>query len=279
MTKDIAVAAISNQFGCSLADMAVIGDEGNDLPMLTLEGIALAGAPSNASPQVKDVLRFQQNSYISPHKVGDGFFDIYARAAKQRLKVVVTDRDGVLKAGDKVHWGPKFGELAQCMGGNLPYVYVVTASSKTQNDKFREEYGLDERLSGNFFVRNHPWMLFAEGGAVQVNVLTDKTRNYAGQLNPELFAKMKGPFESGVKDMIDSALPMFDLTWTEDYDNQRGMVYHVKDKVAMVCFNVPRAFKDGTPYRDSPESEDYRDMVTQAMIDTAERLEMPYRLF
>ena len=280
MTKDLAVKAISLQTGYSFAEMAVVGDDLNDIPMLTLEGIALAGAPSNANHKVRAVLNSQPNGYVSDFEVCDGFFDIYRHATDLGVKVLVTDRDGVLKSGSRVHWGSEFGELAKKMGGSLPYVFVVTSSSKTQNDKFREEYCLDERLAVNLHVRNNPWLLFAEGGAVQVNVLTGNIRNYARQLSPELIEKMKGPFESAVKDIIDSNLPLFGLTWTQDYDNQNGMVYHVTDKIAMVCFNVPRTFRNcATTYRTSPESEAYRDMVTQAMIETAERLNIPYDFF
>jgi len=285
MTKDWAVRAIQQQFGCPLSDIAVVGDEANDLPMLTLDGLALAAAPSNAGDAVLSALESQVNGYVSPFKVCDGFFDIYELAAAKGVKAVITDRDGVLKQGSRVEWGPEFAEIARHMGAHQPYrdqpyIFVVTASGKSQNDKFRQEYGLDRRLAGNLAVQANPWLLFAEAGGVQVNVLTEEVRSHAGELFPELLTMMKGPFERVVREVVDRALPSFGLEWSDDYDDQDGKVYHVDDKLCAACFNIPRRFSDGkTPYRGSPDALRFSNMVADAMVETAERLSIPYGLF
>ncbi|MBW2966909.1 HAD hydrolase family protein [Candidatus Woesearchaeota archaeon] len=279
LTKDQTVKDVAEEFGCPLDEIAVVGDGSNDLPMLTMEGLGLRGAPANAEQKVKEALEKLDNSYISPRAVCDGFFDIYQKAIEKGIKVVVTDRDGVLKAGSQVHWGPDFAKLALEMGGDKPYVVVVTAASHAQNVKFMEEYGLDGRLHSNPHVRAHPYIMLAEGGAVHVNVLTGGTRNYVSKISPELLALMKGKFEQEVRKLIDAQLPSLGLTWTKDYDDQMGKVYHVEDKQCMVCFNVPRTFTDGRPYRKSPESAKLRDVFVDAMVEVAEKLGMRYEFF
>ena len=184
-----------------------------------------------------------------------------------------------LKDGDKT-WGSDFAKIARVMGqeGN-PYVVILTGSSYQQNLPFMREYGLDNRLEANSKIKDYPYLLLAEDGAIHINVLTGETRNYVQDIQPELLRILKTEFEPRVKSKIEEKiLKEFNLEWSGDYNDQTGKVYHVQDKLSMVTFSVPRYFSDGKPYRKSPESERFRDSVIVIMIDTAEELKMPYEI-
>ena len=53
VTKDNAVRGLQNTTKIPLEQLAVIGDEVIDIPMLSIEGIGLAGAPGKCAGQSK----------------------------------------------------------------------------------------------------------------------------------------------------------------------------------------------------------------------------------
>lgn len=52
MTKDRAVEASLRESGIPSGQVGAIGDSVNDLPFLTLPGLAVCAAPANAQPEV-----------------------------------------------------------------------------------------------------------------------------------------------------------------------------------------------------------------------------------
>lgn len=279
ITKDRALEGVSRYFGWPLEKIAMIGDEVTDLLLLTKQGLGLVGAPANAQKRVIETLKFLRNGFVSSLEVFDGFLDFYNVATKLGIQLVMSDKDGVLKDGD-ILYGQRFRELALEMGKNgKPYVVVLTGSSCEQNASFMEKYGLDERLSSNHRIIDYPWLLLVENGAIHINVLTREKRNYVKDISPELLKSLKGDFESEVRKRLDSeVLPEFSLGWSESYEDQKGRVYHAKEKLSMVTFNVPRAFSDGRPYRKSDEAERFRTRTMQVMEEVASRLDLPYQI-
>jgi len=279
-TKDEAISGISKRFGIPLEEIAAISDEVGDIPFLKTPGLCFVGAPTNAQDRVKETLSSMENGYVSSLKVYEGFKDFYSRAEKKGAKLVISDRDGVLKEGSNMQWGEEFRKLALEMGQpSKPLVSVLTGSSYNQNLDFMKKYGLDERLRVNPEVEKHPHLLSVEGGAIHVNVLTGELVNYVAYINPGLLKVLKGEFERKVKERLEKeVLPALNLGWSKNYDDQTEKVYHIEDKLSMVSFNVPRKFKDGTPYRESPEAEQFRNMTIKIMEETAQKLNTPYEI-
>jgi 3-deoxy-D-manno-octulosonate 8-phosphate phosphatase KdsC-like HAD superfamily phosphatase len=279
LTKQESVSGIIRCSGFPLEKIAAIGDEVGDLPLLTKQGLGFIGAPANAQSPVKDFIKNKDNGYLSSQEAFFGFADFYNEATKREIKLIISDKDGVLKDGDKT-WGSDFAKLAMQMGQKKnPYVVILTGSSYQQNLSFMKEYGLDNRLESNLKIKDYPYLLLAESGAIHINVLTGETRNYVADIQPELLKVLKKEFEPRVKSKIEEkVLPECGLIWSDKYEDQTGKVYHVKDKLSMVTFGVPRYFSDGKPYRKSPESEIFRDGVIGVMVEIAEELKMPYEL-
>lgn len=279
LTKDCVVEGVARYFGGRLEEIAAIGDELIDLPLLTTPNLGMAGCPDNAQKGVVDTIR-GINGYVSPERVFDGFADFYKRAGEAGIKLIISDKDGVLKEGGNTQWGDEFRNLALEMGQDgKPYVVVLTGSSHQQNLPFMKEYGLDERLSVNPAVKEYPYLLLCENGAIHLNVLTGETRNYVADISPELLNVLKGRFESRVKKKLElEVLPFFAFEWTNDYNDQRGKVYHVQDKQSMVTFNVPREFSNGTPYRKTSHADMFRERVVEKMEEVAIELGLPYEV-
>jgi len=277
LTKQESVSGIVKYSGFSLEKIAAIGDEVGDLPILKKQGLGFIGAPANAQQPVINFIKNSGNGYFSSKEAFFGFVDFYNEAIKRKIKLVISDKDGVLKDGDKT-WGSDFATLAMKMGqGGNPYVVILTGSSYQQNLPFMKEYGLDNRLVNNSMIKDYPYLLLAESGAIHINVLTGETKNYVEEINPSLLKILKSEFEPKVKSKIEEkVLQECNLIWSDDYNDQKGKVYHSKDKLSMVTFNVPRYFSDGRPYRKSPESEKFRDSVISIMVDVADELKIPY---
>jgi 3-deoxy-D-manno-octulosonate 8-phosphate phosphatase KdsC-like HAD superfamily phosphatase len=280
LTKARALDGVARYFGCSLEEMAMIGDEITDLSILTRSGLGLAGAPSNAQERVKDTVRGLRNGFVSQGEVFDGFLDFYREAERLGIRLVISDKDGVLKDGSNLY-GERFREqVALNMGRNgKPYVVVLTGSSYEQNVQFIEQYFPSLRLGANPMVVDYPWLLLAESGAVHINVLNGTRRNYVRDICPDLLRRLKGEFEAGVRQRLDAeVLPEFGFGWSSNSEDQRAKVYHASEKLSMVTFNVPREFSDGKPYRKSEEAKKYRSKVMRIMEQEAISLELPYEI-
>lgn len=279
LTKGEVVDGVVRYFGGRLEEIAAIGDEIIDIPLLTTPRLGMVGCPANAQQGVIDAVR-RINGYVSPERVFDGFRDFYRRASVAGIKLIISDKDGVLKEGENTQWEKDFRNLALEMGQDgKPYVVVLTGSSHQQNLHFMREYGLDERLSVNPAVKRYPYLLLLENGAIYLNVLTGETKNYVANISKELLKVLKGEFERRIRRKLETeVLPFFGFEWGSDYNDQRGKVYHVQDKQSMVTFDVPREFSDGTPYRKTRQSDMFRDRVIEKMEEVATELGLPYEV-
>jgi len=277
LTKDRALDGIVGFSGIPLSKIGFIGDEELDIPLLTVSGLGLVGAPSNAQERVKQIVQKQPNGFVSSQEVYEGFLEFYGRASGLGLKLVISDKDGVLKDGGETRWGNSFRNLAMKMGQDQrPFVCVLTGSSVSQNQSFMQKYGLDLRLGENPKVQEYPDLLLVENGAIHVNVLTKETRNYVKEISPDLLGALKNDFEPEVKVRLKrEVFPEFGFSYTDVYGGQVSEVYH-GEKQSMVTFNVPRQLVNGKYFRKSKEAESYRDQVVEVMEGVAEELGLPY---
>lgn len=276
--KGHAVPVFAEQFGIPLQQMASIADGIKDLEFLETPGLGLIGAPANAQPQVKERVA-ARGGHVSAVETFAAFEEFYAMAGARGITHIISDRDGVLKEG-KTSWGERFKALTRDMGTpGKPYVIVLTGSSLDQNLAFAQEYGLDATIAANPAVQQHPYLLLVENGIIAYNVLTGETRNGVQSLNPELLAKLKGPFEQEVmRQLRETTLPNFGLRESTVYDDQRGAVY-VAPKEAMVSLNIPREFVDGRKdYRKSDTAQVLRGAMLSAMMQTAEKVGIKYQV-
>jgi len=227
-TKDECFGGITSRFNLGLEDIAVIGDEVIDLPMLSIDALGLIGAPANAQGAVKKYVS-KNGGFVSEMPVYRGFQDFYGTCSERGIKLIVSDKDGVLKKGSDLSGGVDFSNLAMQMGqeGN-PYVVVLTGSSLKQNEEFRTIYGLDSRLNVNPFVVENPYLLLVESGAIHVNVLTGETENYVHEIAEDLLGTLKGEFETSVRDRLrGEAQERFGFGLNEDYNDQKGNIYYL----------------------------------------------------
>ena len=278
VTKDNAVRGLAEYHKIPLEQLAVIGDEVIDIPMLSIEGIGLAGAPANAQDKVKEAVK-ARNGFLAQSKVLDGFLEFYEEARSRGITHIVSDRDGVLVKKGDLSRGNEFQYLALQMGADRnPYVSILTGSGLEQNIEFMEKYGLNANLAKNQDVQSFPYLLLVENGTIHVNVLTGETINYCEALDPDLLAKLKGEFEDTVKKRIEQEVfPMLNLAWSADYNDQAEKIY-IAPKQSMTTFNIPRKFRGGSDYRGSENAAILRKTIAGIMAETAEKLSMPYQM-
>ncbi|MBU2637824.1 MAG: HAD hydrolase family protein [Nanoarchaeota archaeon] len=278
VTKDRAVRGLAEYHKIPLEELAVIGDELIDIPMLSIEGIGLAGAPSNAQDKVKEAVE-RRKGFIAQSKVLDGFLEFYEEARSRGITHIVSDRDGVLVKKGDLSRGKEFQSLAMQMGNNNnPYVSILTGSGMEQNIGFMEKYGLNANLAKNQEVQRFPYLLLVENGTIHVNVLTGETINYCKSLNPYFLAKLKGEFEEIVRQKLEQEVfPTLNLEWSTEYADQAEKVY-IAPKQSMSTFNIPRKFRDGSDYRSSENAALLRKAIAGIMAETADKLGMPHTM-
>ncbi len=284
LTKDMAVEGVIKYFDCPLEKIAAIGDEITDLPLLSKNGLGLVGTVANAQARVKQAVNGLASGYVSQKEFFDGFMDFYNKATQEGIEIIISDRDGVLKSDilkseENIQFGLKFRDLALQMGqARKPYVTILSGSSYEQNIPFMKTYGLDVQLSINPAIVKYPYLLLIENGAIHLNVINGETKNYVGDICPDLLTLLKNKFEIRTKRRISAeVLPEFGFKWTEDSNDQKGRVYHPK-KLSMVTFNVPSADVDGKSFRKTREAEKYRDMIVGIMEEVAKSISMPYEV-
>ncbi|MDD5193530.1 MAG: HAD hydrolase family protein [Candidatus Nanoarchaeia archaeon] len=280
ITKAQAIDGIRNKHGFSLEQVATVGDEIVDIPMLEIAGLGRIGTVANAQQRVIKFVQSKRQGYVSNQRVYDGFRDFYDVCKQQGIRLIVTDKDGVLKDGGDVHWGGEYAKLALVMGldGN-PISTILTGSGLKDNIKFMKQYGLDKRLEQNIVLKENPYLLLAENGAIHVNVITGETQNYCSELDRELLTALKGPFETEVAKRIQNeVLPEFGFVIGYDHDKQKGIVYHNIEKQAGVTFNVPREDNSGAPFRKTPEAQMLREREIDIMQQVADGLGIPYQV-
>lgn len=278
LLKDKAVIGYAKHHSIPLEQIAAIGDGVNDLAMLTIPCLGLVGAPSNAQAQVKEEVSKLERGLVLSSECFDAFLEFYQRATGQGITHIISDRDGVLTAeGDHIR-GKEFRELAKTMGiGNNPFVIVLTGSSYEQNVDFIKAYGFDSTIQSNPKVREHPYLVLVDNGAIHINVLTGEILNYCHELDPELLQKIKGAFGSEVIQRVEQEiLPCFGLTRSYEYKDQNEKVF-IPPKESMVTINIPRYFSDGTtPYRKTKIAGRLRLKIIDIMVETAAKMDIVY---
>lgn len=275
--KNRAVEAFLRERGIPPKEVGAIGDSVNDLPFLTLPGLALCAAPANAQPEVLSYVRNASNGIALQERVTAGFLHFYRVAGELGLSHVFVDRDGVLiwKGETELHRLALI-DVFRAMGAqSRPFVLVLTGSSYEQNVAFMNRYGLDSGLRSNPAVSANPYVLWIENGALQVNVL-DHTARLVGDVEEELLAMLKGPFERKVVEILDrQVLPRFALTWSHSSSDQDSRVF-VPPKRTMFTVNVPQTYADEDDFRQSSAGDAFREAVLATMKQVAEDLSVPY---
>ena len=72
--KGSSLAELSRLLGISREDVLAIGDHHNDIPMLDGSSAAMVACPSNAVPEVQELV-LRNAGYVSPHPWGEGVAD------------------------------------------------------------------------------------------------------------------------------------------------------------------------------------------------------------
>lgn len=277
ITKDFAIRSFASGKSIPLSRVAGIGDSANDLPFLRISGLGLVGAPSNAQAAVKQALKAIRGSYISTKSVLDGFLDFYARCCDAGIEFVFTDRDGVLTWNEDGEGRVRLRQLLERMGQNgRPFIIVLTGSSFEQNVDFMRDYHLDASLGANQSIRENPYIIYAENGAVQIDILSAKARNYTTGLDTHLLDTLRSDFLLLLLRRIrEKILPAFHLELSESPSDQRSKLY-LPPKRTMLTVNLPRAHLGLEDYRRSPESDALRQALLSEMVITAQELDLPY---
>ena len=279
VTKDLAIKTFTSRVGVPLSRVAGIGDSANDLPFLKIPGLGLAGAPSNAQVAVKQALRTIRGSYISKKSVLDGFLDFYSKCSDAGIEFVFSDRDGVLIWKGDAEEKARLKQLLETMGQqSRPFIFILTGSSYEQNIEFMGNYKLDSSLGANQRIRENPYIIYAENGAVQIDILTSKSRDDAVSVDQDLLAALKGDFlQCLLRRIKENILPVFGLELSDQRSDQRSKLY-LPPKKSMVTVNVPRTHMGLEDYRRSPQSDRLRQALLKAMILTAKEHGLPYQV-
>lgn len=282
LLKGDSIHGILNTFGYDLGEAAAIGDELIDLTMLRILGLSSIGTVANAQKPVIEYIKSQKHGFFSDNEVFDGFLDFYQHCKNQNVKIVISDKDGVLKKGGNTSWGTHYADLTFQMGyNNNPLCVILTGSSVSQNFKFMSKYGLDERLSKNAYIADKPYLIAAENGAVLIHVLTKKAVSNAKNINPDFLDALKGPFEEKVlMDVAAYASKEFGFGVSYSESDQAGKVYVFgMQKKTMVSINVPRTYADGRDFRESEDAARFRKGIIELMKEAAEKTGIKYRDF
>lgn len=264
-SKRDGLARILADTGFRADQTAVIGDSENDLSFLSAKGIALRGAPGNAQQVVR--------SYVGPEHVTasvglDGFLEFYAICKERGIQLIVSDRDGVIKWKDESAL-PQLKAVWRGMGSDGPAIVVLTGSSIEQNLRFIDDYGLSAARD-NSCVQRHPYLIYAENGAVALNILTRQaiaTPTQHGALIAELKSAVLKSLESG-------PLARWGITLTHDPLDQRWKCY-VPDKSTMLTINLPRLDRNGEFFRDSADAEQLRREIGAHIRQVAQAIKLP----
>jgi hypothetical protein len=271
VTKDAALLAVAAREGVGLHEVAAIGDGLNDLPFLGLDGLALVGAPSNAQDPVRAFVSSRPNGVVCAGAELDGFREFYAECARRGVKLVFSDRDGVLIShGDLSGAGEKLSGLFGAMGTDgAPFVYVLTGSGAGHNLDLLADPAVAGALSANPAVRGRSGVFLVENGALAVDALDRSVAPLPSLTDAATVAFLTGPYRRAVEDRVRAeVLPAFGLSFTGDRADQHGKILTI-DKQTMVTFNIPHSVDGIRFYRRSPESELLRAAIAKAATDVA----------
>jgi len=277
MTKEHAVTGFASKNQIPLTNIAGIGDSANDLPFLQIPSLGLRGSPANAQPVVRAALANLDHSILLSASFTDGFLEFYRLAEQRGISYVFADKDGVLVWRDSDALSQKLSPIFRNMGkGGYPFVFVLTGSSYEQNLEFIQTSGFDGAFAENPRVQEHPFVVLAENGAVQVNVLTGEIRENVASINQTLLGYIKSDFQQQIlRIMKKEVLPRFDLQWSSTADDQVERIW-LPPKRTMVTVNLPKTFRDGRDYRASSRGKELSDSILNSMIRVAQTTGIRY---
>jgi len=259
--------------------MAGIGDSANDIPLLKIPNLGLVGAPNNAQLIVKQTLKTIDRSYISNKDSLEGFVDFYAHCVDAGIEYVFADRDGVLIWKEDLPEKSHLRQIIECMGQEgRPFIIIITGSSYEQNVDFMRKYRLNSSLASNEKIRENPYVIYAENGAVQINILDGSPRNCAEFFDGNLLRVLKTNFLNALLSNVEKGiLPIFNLEFSKELSDQYSKIY-LPPKRTMVTLNIPRTHHGIEDYRRSPESDHLRDAILREMVIVAQDLGLPYEV-
>ncbi len=279
ITKDLALKSFASDLGIPLSRIAGIGDSANDIPFLKIPSLGLVGAPNNAQLIIKQILKTIDRSYISNKDFLNGFVDFYARCADAGIEYVFTDRDGVLIWKEDLPEESHLRQIVKRMGQEgRPFIIIITGSSYEQNVDFMSKYRLDSSLASNKRIRENPYVIYAENGAVQINILDGSLRSHVEFLDRDLLRVLNTNFLNALLSNVEKRiLPVFDLEFSRELSDQHSKIY-LPSKRTMVTLNIPSTHHETEDYRRSPEGDHLRDMILGEMVIAAQDLGLPYKV-
>ena len=257
---------ILTDFNLPASATAVIGDSENDLAFLSHPGVGLRGAPANAQPCVQAFVGAQ---HVSGAAGLDGFIAFYETCKRRGIQLVVSDRDGVIKWKDQTSL-PAFVDIWKSMGEQGPMIVVLTGSSVEQNLRFIDDYLLDEGRV-NPAVQKHPHLIYAENGAVRIDILRRTATSVDGS-----HASLASLKAAALTQLADTVLPAWELTLTDDPGDQTWKCY-VPAKTTMFTVNLPRLDRRGEFFRDTEDAEKLRSEIGQAVRRAAAHIGITLR--
>ncbi len=279
ITKDSALKSFASDMRIPLLRIAGIGDSANDIPFLKIPNLGLVGVPNNAQLIVKQTLETIERSYISNKDFLDGFVDFYTHCLDAGIEYVFADRDGVLIWKEDLPEKSRLRQIVECMGQEgWPFIIIITGSSYEQNMDFMCKYRLNSSLASNEKIRENPYIIYAENGAVQINILDGSIRNCAEFLDRNLLTILKTNFLNILISNVEKRiLPIFNLEFSKELSDQ-GSKICLPSKRTMVTLNIPRTHHGIEDYRRSPESDHLRDSILREMVIVAHDLGLPYQV-
>jgi len=140
------------------------------------------------------------------------------------------------------------------------------------------EYRLNSSLASNEKIRENPYIIYAENGAVQINILDGSIRNYAGCFDRNLLKILKTNFLDTLLSNVEKRiLPVFNLEFSNRLSDQCSKIY-LPPKRTMVTLNIPRTHHGIEDYRRSTESDSLRNTILTEMEMAAQDLGLPYKV-
>jgi hypothetical protein len=279
ITKDSALKSFASEMGVPLSRIAAIGDSANDVPLIKIPNLGLVGAPNNAQIIVKQTLATIERSYVSNKDFLEGFVDFYARCLDSGIQYVFADRDGVLIWKEDLAEKSHLKQIVECMGREgRPFIIVITGSSYEQNVDFMRNYRLNSGLASNEKIRQNPYVIYAENGATQINILDSSIRDNIELCDTNLLRVLKSNFlDALLSNLENRVLPKFKLAFSRELSDQRSKIY-LPLKRTMVTLNIPRTHDGIKDYRLSPEAAHLRDAILREMELVAQDLGLPYEI-
>jgi hypothetical protein len=281
VTIERAVTTFAKANKTPMSKIAGIGDSANDLPFLRVPGLGMRGCPANSQPVVRAEIAKLDSGILLSSSFADGFLEFYELAEKRGISYVFADKDGVLvwKDNDALTHKNALSAVFRGMGlESRPFVFILTGSSREQNVAFIESYNSDGAFASNQKIRELPFIVLAENGALQINVLTRETREDLSMIDAKFLKLLKSSFEKRVLTRLEKeVLPRFGLEWGQDASDQADRIW-IPPKRTMFTVNLPRTFRGERDYRASRGGEELRRTILNCMIEEADTIGMRYCL-